>query len=126
MDVNGTAVVAMTTTVGVSAQSTPAKTQPYGPEGLATSTSGSADSLSVNKAHSETIMQQLNQKLYPQGLEAKFQFDRTSHMTWINVVNKATGQVVDKYPPEAVRQLMDKVDAQATKNLTNLSFDAYA
>lgn len=55
----------------------------------------------------QTLLQQLNHKLYPQGLQAVFQYDNKAHMTWLNVVNKATGQVVDRYPPEKIREMVD-------------------
>lgn len=69
------------------------------------------------KPGSSTSIDQLNQRLFPQGLQAVFQYDEKAHMTWLNVINKATGQVVDRYPPEKIRQM---VDAATT---TGLSYD---
>ena len=69
-----------------------------------------------------TLVEQLNHKLYPQGLEAVFQFDSKSHLTWLNIVNKATGQVVQKWPPERIRQMVDGAD-KTNLSQSGLSFD---
>ena len=74
-------------------------------------TSNSRDSSVAGSSSSATLVEQLNKKLYPQGLQAVFQYDQKSHMTWLNVVNKATGQVVDRYPPEKIREMVDSTMA---------------
>ena len=67
---------------------------------------GATGGTGTNAAGS-TLIEQLNNKLYPQGLQAVFQYDNKAHMTWLNVVNKATGQVVDRFPPEKIREMVD-------------------
>ncbi|MCF8568450.1 flagellar protein FlaG [Alicyclobacillus tolerans] len=74
-------------------------------------TSNSHNGSAEGPSSSATLVEQLNKKLYPQGLQAVFQYDQKSHMTWLNVVNKATGQVVDRYPPEKIREMVDSTVA---------------
>ena len=88
---------------------------------------GANKSTPLKSTTSQTLLDQLNHKLYPQGLEAVFQFDNHSRMTWINVVNKATGQVIEQYPPEAVRQMVDQAAGKSAANHTSsLAFDSRA
>lgn len=93
-------------------ESTPTNAGNGGGEGVVLNASkvqlsnGATSGTGTNAAGS-TLIEQLNQKLYPQGLQAVFQYDNKAHMTWLNVVNKATGQVVDRFPPEKIREMVD-------------------
>lgn len=45
-------------------------------------------------------------------LQAEFASDEPSNSVWINVVNSNTGQVVYKFPPESIRQMLEQHQSQ--------------
>jgi uncharacterized FlaG/YvyC family protein len=67
---------------------------------------------SVDKA-----LEELNKKLESSGTRVELAPDRPPNHLWLNIVDQATGQVIQEFPPEGLRHFME------TGSVKGITFD---
>lgn len=74
---------------------------------------GTTHTLPQNTSQSRLTqaISQTNTKIDEATMKVEFEFDPKSKLYWINVLNKNTGKVIFKIPPETVRKIVDGLAA---------------
>lgn|GEM_PF-3369956 len=76
----------------------------------AQNTSGSPASASLSPAAVAKALEQMNQVASSSGLKVEIDSTAPVSQLWINVVDQSTGEVIQKFPPEVFRQMVESGD----------------
>ena len=55
-------------------------------------------------------LEQMNQAVQSKGLKVEIDTSAPANQLWINVIDQASGQVIEKLPPQTIRQMVEKND----------------